>query len=276
MTLTIVSRARWGARHDRGFRPAPLPASEVWLHHTVTIAPDLVHLDADRDGVDDDEARAMRTLEDIGEQRFGGGISYTFAVMPSGRVYEGHGVDREGAHTAGRNSVARSIVLVGDYSRHAVTEAQVRAVAALLRLGVAEGWWQHAQLDGGHQDAPGARTECPARYGMAAIPRINKLAAAGTNGGFLMSLTKERQDQVARAADRVLGITNQRYWNNTTHVEVPASQARDAHGRLRPGVEPVPLLDALDGAHLARRVGELTELVRELADRLPAQGGGAR
>ena len=181
--LTIIGRARWGARRDRGFGPAPLPASEVWLHHSVTIAPNLSYLDADRDAVDDDEERAMRTLEDIGEQRFGRGISYTFAVMPSGRVYEGHGVDRVGAHTAGRNSIARAIVLVGDYSRQAVTQAQVHAVAALLQHGRARGWWRRARLNGGHQQAPGATTACPGHNAMAVIPRINKLAAGPPVGG---------------------------------------------------------------------------------------------
>lgn len=175
--LRIIGRARWGARHERGFGPAPLPASEVWLHHSVTIAPNLSHLDADCDGVDDDEERAMRTLEDIGEQRFGRGISYTFAVMPSGRVYEGHGVDRVGAHTANRNSIARAIVLVGDYSRQQLTQAQIHAVAALLQHGRKAGWWRQARLNGGHQQAPGAQTACPGRHAMAVIPRINQLAA---------------------------------------------------------------------------------------------------
>jgi hypothetical protein len=175
--LKIISRPRWGARHERGFGPAPLPASEVWLHHSVTIAPNLSYVDANRDGVDDDEERAMRTLEAIGEQRFGRGISYTFAVMPSGRVYEGHGVDRIGAHTGGRNSISRAIVLVGDYTRYALTDAQLRAVAALLQRGHAAGWWRRARLNGGHQQAPGASTACPGRYAMSAIPRINRLAA---------------------------------------------------------------------------------------------------
>ena len=173
----IISRGRWGARRSRGFGPAYTPALEVWLHHSVTLAPNLAYLDADRDGVDDDEERAMRTLEDIGQDRFSGGISYTFAVMPSGRIYEGHGADREGAHTAGRNGIARSIVLVGDYSTHQVTDAQMRAVAHLLQHGKAAGWWRHARLDGGHQQAPGAKTACPGRHAMAAIPRINQLAA---------------------------------------------------------------------------------------------------
>lgn len=174
--VTIISRATWGARHDRGFRSAPLPASEVWLHHSVTIAPSIGNIDADRDGAPDVEERAMRTLEQIGEDRFGGGVSYTFAVMPSGRIYEGHGVDRQGAHTGGRNSIARAIVLVGNYQIDHLTEAQVLSVAALLRHGKTKGWWRHARLNGGHQDAPGASTACPGRHAMAAIPRINKLA----------------------------------------------------------------------------------------------------
>jgi hypothetical protein len=176
--MVIISRAKWGARFDRGFGPALTPAVEVWLHHSVTIAPTIEWLDADRDGVQDAEERAMRTLEDIGESRFGGGISYTFAVMPSGRIYEGHGVDREGAHTAGRNGISRSIVLVGNYETHRPTTAQLRAVAELLRHGHARGWWRQARINGGHQQAPGAQTACPGRHGMAAIPRINQLAAA--------------------------------------------------------------------------------------------------
>jgi hypothetical protein len=177
--MEIISRTRWGARYERGFRAGPLPAREVWLHHSVTIAPDLVWVDADRDGVEDDEERAMRLLEQIGEDRFGAGISYTFAVMPSGRIYDGHGVDRQGAHTGGRNDIARAIVLVGDYSSRDTTPEQDRAVAWLLQHGHAQRWWTAARLNGGHQQAPGASTACPGGGGMRAIPRINHLSLSG-------------------------------------------------------------------------------------------------
>lgn len=170
--MDIIGRDAWGARRDRGFGPAPLPATEVWLHHSVTPAPDVVP------PFDDDDA-AIRALEDIGEQRFGGGISYTFAVTPSGRVYEGHGVDRRGAHTKGHNTVGRAIVLVGDYETAQPTEAQLNAVAALLRHGHAKGWWTSPTLTGGHRDAPGASTACPGRHAHAAIPTINRLAQEG-------------------------------------------------------------------------------------------------
>ncbi len=170
--MIIVSREGWGARHDDGFGQAPLPATEVWLHHSVTKAP-----------TPSGEKSAMRTLEQIGEDRFGRGISYTWAVMPSGTVYEGHGVDRQGAHTAGRNSRARAIVLVGDYSASAPTPAQLAAVATLLAHAYASGWIRAPRLNGGHRDVPEAATECPGTAAEALIPDINRAAARKPTSG---------------------------------------------------------------------------------------------
>jgi hypothetical protein len=169
--MKIISRGEWGARYGDGFAPAPLPASEVWLHHSVTVAPDLVP-------PFDDEYVAMRTLERIGQERFGGGISYTWAAMPSGRIYQGHSVGRRGAHTRGRNSIARAVVLVGNYEDRVTTDAQREGVADLLRHAHEQGWIKQARLDGGHRDAPGAATACPGRHGMAAIADINRRAAS--------------------------------------------------------------------------------------------------
>ncbi|MFP5371517.1 MAG: peptidoglycan recognition family protein [Actinomycetes bacterium] len=168
--MEIVQRETWGAAHEDGFGSAPVPAGEVWLHHSVTIAPDLVP-------PFDDEDQAVRLLERIGEQRFGRGISYTFAVMPSGRVYEGHSPDRQGAHLAKRNSVARAIVLVGNYDVDEPTAEQVASTAQLLVDGQAAGWWKAARLNGGHRDAPGAATVCPGRHGAAVLDAINDAAA---------------------------------------------------------------------------------------------------
>lgn len=268
MTVTIIPRTKWGARYRRGFGPAPLPARNgVYLHHSVTVAPDLVWIDADRDGVEDDEEKAMRLLEQIGEDRFGGGISYTFAAMPSGRVYEGHGIDRQGAHTAGLNSTARAIVLVGDYSQRRPTEAQLNSVAGLLVMGRDRGWWPHARLAGGHRQAPGASTACPGDAAFAMIPSINHRATQ-PQGGFLMALDADDQQQVKVAADRILGITDQRYWKDGKQV---------ADGTA--GATPVPLLDGLDGAHLATRIGQahekidkLMELVQQLVNQKGTEG----
>lgn len=189
--MEIIDRAAWGAACPDGFGPAPLPAREVWLHHSVTVAPDL-HPPFD------DEDEAMRLLERIGQSRFAGGISYTFAVMPTGRVYEGHGVDREGAHTKDRNSFARGVVLVGNYEHTPTTEAQREGAAQLLAHGWRAGWWQHPALNGGHRQLKA--TDCPGQLGMDAIPLINARAADIAVGadpeGFLMALTDQQQDDL--------------------------------------------------------------------------------
>lgn len=197
--MNIISRETWGARHPDGFDDAPLPASEVWLHHSATVAPDLFP-------PFDDEDQAVRQLEAIGQSRFGGGISYTFAVMPTGRVYEGHSVGREGAHTRNRNSRARGIVLVGNYEGAPTTGQQREAVAQLLAHGWRSGWWTAPRLNGGHRQV--VRTACPGQLGMDAIPLINDraadLAAGSTEGdGFLSALSEDEQRQLLRMVGRV-------------------------------------------------------------------------
>lgn len=165
----IIARAEWGAKHGNGFRDAPLPADEVWLHHSATIAPDLV-------APFDDDFAAVRQLERIGAARFGGGISYTFVVTPIGLIFEGHGTARVGAHTKGHNTHGRGICLVGDYSERDLTPAQMESAVWLLREGVAQGWWKTAQLAGGHRDTKA--TECPGDRAYAAIGELNRRAAA--------------------------------------------------------------------------------------------------
>lgn len=169
--MNIIHRSAWGARYPDGGGPAPLPAREVYLHHSVTIAPDLLP------PFDDDDA-AVRTLETIGQQRFKQGISYTFPITPVGRVYQGHSVNRLGAHTGGRNSIARAICFVGNYDVAKPTPQMIEAAAQLLVHGYRSGWWTAPRITGGHQQAPGASTACPGRHAMAAIPVINARAAA--------------------------------------------------------------------------------------------------
>lgn len=167
---TIYGRAAWGAEHPDGFGSAPLPAREVWLHHSATGAPTV-------GAAFDTDAAAVRLLEQIGQMRFGGGISYTFSVAPSGRIFQGHSIGRRGAHTKGRNSVGRAIVLIGDYSRDRPGPAMVDAAATLLVHGHRAGWWTSPQLAGGHRDAPGAATACPGDGGIAVVETINLTAA---------------------------------------------------------------------------------------------------
>lgn len=192
--MEIISRARWGAQYARGFGDAPLPASELWLHHTVTAGGGVL-------ATFETDAAAIRLLEQIGQNRFGGGISYSLLVTESGRVWDGHGIDRRGAHTAGRNSVSRSIALVGDYSRREPTGPQLAATAELVAYGHRMGWWAAPRLSGGHRDAPGAATACPGDLAQVLIPAINTAASARPPIPQEDDLTPE-QDRMLRQIHR--------------------------------------------------------------------------
>ena len=239
MELRIIPRAEWGAKHAAGCTRAPLPVSYTYLHHSVTMAPDLLP-------PWDDDYAAVRRLEQIGQDRFACGISYTWVVTPAGLIFEGHGVDRQGTHTGGMNDSARAVVVVGDYRQRRLTEAQVVAIAWLLQHAAERRWVASARLTGGHRDAPGAQTQCPGDAAMADLPRINQLAAGppiSATEGFLMSLTQSEQQFVLTAARRTMGMMRQRYYvlRNGRPVEV---------GPGEPGAIPCSVLDSLDGAYL--------------------------
>jgi N-acetylmuramoyl-L-alanine amidase len=166
--MIIIPRAAWGAKYLAGFGPAPR-ATELWLHHSDTNSPGPdAPLTAD--------IATVQLLERIGQERFGGGISYTYAVAQSGRVFEGTGPLRLGAHTKGHNTAGRAVVLIGDYMKTRPTDAQLDAVAELVRTGRAAGWWTVDRLTGGHRDASGASTSCPGDAAWATIPTINSRA----------------------------------------------------------------------------------------------------
>lgn len=193
--MIIIPRKSWGARFAAGFGPAP-KATELWLHHSVTHS-------AGEQATEAQDAATIRALEDIGQQRFGGGISYTFAVCRSGRVFEGTGGLRLGAHTGGRNSRARAVVLVDDCTTRRPSDAMIVAVAELIRYGRAAGYWSVDELDGGHRDAPNAATSCPGNAAYAVIPVINSRA---TTPHLAERPTLEADDMTPEDRDRLARV----------------------------------------------------------------------
>jgi N-acetylmuramoyl-L-alanine amidase len=165
MEHRVIQREEWGARRADGFYDRPVGNLERWLHHSVTIAPDLLP------PFDDDYA-AIRTLENIGQSRFKGGISYTFAITPAGLIFEGHSIGRVGAHTKGHNTAGAGIVLVGNYENTEPTKAALEALTWLLGHGVVQGWWKSPTLSGGHRDTKS--TQCPGDRAYALIDNVNR------------------------------------------------------------------------------------------------------
>lgn len=170
--MQFITRAEWGAQYSNGEPGVILPMrwQDVWLHHSVTtwLPPDATL---------EQEIAAVREIERIGQREFDQGMSYTRIIPASGRVFEGHGLDRRGAHTYRRNDSSRAICFIGNYEHDQPTPAQLRSAAAVVREWHASGYCPRPALSGGHRDV--YATACPGKHAYAAIPEINQLATSG-------------------------------------------------------------------------------------------------
>jgi len=181
VTRTIASRASWGARYQNGVGSRPAKGLQKYLHHSVTR-----HLP--RTASVAQERAECRTVERIGQQRFGAGISYTILLFPSGRLYWGAGIDRISYHSGGgndgkpRNTIGVGICLVGNTHANDMTQEQEDALVWLLRHGVRQGWWNDPAITEGHRDFKA--TSCPGDYAYRRIDRINRRARGGTYADY--------------------------------------------------------------------------------------------
>lgn len=164
MRLDYASRDSWGARYAAGTGPRPLPTSEAWLHHTATATLPVT-------ATVEQERAEMRKVEAIGQTRFGAGFSYNLAGFPSGRWYVGCGVRRLGSHTAGRNTRALGVVLVGNYDSSPLPAPLRASLPELLRDAHEQGWIDAPKFDGGHRDLKA--TACPGQHAYRELAAIN-------------------------------------------------------------------------------------------------------
>lgn len=175
-------------RRDWAHRPTARPPhritvrqNELWLHHGAAGRSDLA------------SARAYLDFH-IGTRKYRD-VAYSWLIA-GGRILEGRGPGVAGGHTRTRNTVSYGICMVGSYSVVPPSDRDIEALVALLRHGVAVGWWDAPTLTGGHRDAPGAATTCPGDALHQLIPDINRLAQED-------DLTPE-QDRMLRAVYREL------------------------------------------------------------------------
>lgn len=245
----LIPRIAWGSHEGDGFDDRDLPVTEWWLHHSVTIAPDLLP------PFDDDDA-AIRTLERIGEARFGGGISYTVPITPVGRAYVGHSFWRRGAHTRGHNTVGAAICLVGNYDVTPPTAAQIEAAARTMVNAHREGLAITHQITGGHRDV--FSTGCPGRFGYAVIPAINRRARemwaqTAPKDWFDMATQADLERAVAGllttnvgASGIPVGVMLQRIYNTLMDADALAERiAANLPGQVDPAVVKRAVKDAL-------------------------------
>jgi peptidoglycan recognition protein len=154
--MTIISRSDWGALPPRNRVTMPLPAPNVWLHHTGADEPD--------------GPEGMRRIQTYHLTKWSD-IGYSFVIDREGRIFEGRGPGIVGAHTAGHNSTSHGICLIGNYDRDQPTSAAIESLVWLMRHGAGK-WWPSAKITGGHRDK--AATACPGANLYRMIPGLNE------------------------------------------------------------------------------------------------------
>ena len=137
----------------------PLPAPDLWLHHGA----------AGTSSITTARSYARYHIHTRGWLTIG----YSFLIA-EGKVLEGRGPGRQGAHTAGQNERSHGICVAGDYTDRPPSDEDLDALRWLIGHGHEQGWWPTPRLTGGHRDAPGAFTSCPGRALHRLIDSINR------------------------------------------------------------------------------------------------------
>jgi len=110
---TIVNRAGWGARPPRGTPAAlPRPVPTVIIHHggTQSFCTNQTRC-----------AELVRAYQNHHMDTNGWlDIGYHFVVGEDGRVYEGRGWTRQGAHAGGCNARSIGIAFIGDFTSKSI------------------------------------------------------------------------------------------------------------------------------------------------------------
>lgn len=204
----LIPRSVWEAQYANGFgfigtSEWDAAGRETWLHHSVTGAPG-------PDATLAEDCAHMRHIESIGQANYNGGISYTAIVMPSGRAFEGHSLDRQGSHTYQRNNRARAICFAGNYDTAVPSSRMLNTAAAILRE------WG-TELDGGHRDV--FATACPGQHAYARIGTINDIARSGNPIEGDDDVLSDNQDKTLFATARL---------TEELHAVVVSGAKRDA------------------------------------------------
>jgi hypothetical protein len=158
-TLTVVSRAGWGARPPKCI--ATDTHRETFLHHTAGTG---------------SGAAYMRAIQNFHIDRRGWcDFAYNWAIDPLTLVvYEGRGWGIRPGSQLSSNTATWSVVVFGNYNTAQPSVQLLQTIAAVIR-------WGHSLnripllLTGGHKDAPGQATSCPGNHLYSQIPRIRSM-----------------------------------------------------------------------------------------------------
>lgn len=152
----VIPRARWGAKHGRGHAMSGAK-NKVVAHH------DGVSPSRSKPGMSiDEESAIMRVFENHHAKTLtptNPRIGYSFVVMQTGRLYEGCGWGRIGAHTGGLNSSAYGWCFPIHGGQTAPTREAINAFRWHVAEGVRLGHIAAQHIVSGHQDH--GKPDCP-------------------------------------------------------------------------------------------------------------------
>ncbi|KAK4875941.1 hypothetical protein RN001_012363 [Aquatica leii] len=123
----IVSREQWGARNPEIIDYVVFPLDIVIIQHTAT----------DTCKSTETCKNLVRSIQNyhIDNVNFGD-IGYNFLIGGDGKVYEGRGWHKQGAHLIGYNSKSVGIAFIGNFNSVLPTDAAIKAVKDLMACGV--------------------------------------------------------------------------------------------------------------------------------------------
>lgn len=143
----MISREQWGATHGRGYETSGAKTTLV-IHHDG-------HNRSKENMTIEEESEIMRLFERFHVSRLtqtSPRIAYSFVVMQSGRVYEGCGWNRVGAHTKDLNSSSYGVCLPIHGGQTIPTKKAREAILNLRIEGVTQGYLTDNHRVAGHQD----------------------------------------------------------------------------------------------------------------------------
>uniref|UniRef100_A0A2M4AH59 Putative peptidoglycan recognition protein long class n=1 Tax=Anopheles triannulatus TaxID=58253 RepID=A0A2M4AH59_9DIPT len=129
--LRLVTRTEWLAQPPREeLTDLKLPVNNVIIAHTAT------------EGCTTQQSCVARVqfIQNIHFNQGYGDIGYNFLVGGDGKVYEGRGWNKQGAHTKGYNGVSQGIAFIGNYETYDRPEdSQMEQLIMLLQNGTNSG-----------------------------------------------------------------------------------------------------------------------------------------
>lgn len=150
--LKIIPRAAWGARGGVGLATADAKPLVV-VHHFA--APDIP------EGASEViERAALLGVEKTHLGKGWDGIGYNFIGFASGRLYEGRGWGRVGAHADGANSKSLGYAFAINGEAHEITPRAIATFRAWTAEGIRRGNIVRAFQLKGHRDV-NTDTQCP-------------------------------------------------------------------------------------------------------------------